>query len=93
MNIKKCQKERLQISYMTIYSIAVFKINVFFVLLKGEPQNNSTSENLESFGFKILFSMFRMLVMRINLSSEKREIFLSEKIKNEDTRTISKASF
>ena len=78
---------------MTIYSIAVFKINVFFVLLKGEPQNNSTSENLESFGFKILFSMFRMLVMRINLSSEKREIFLSEKIKNEDTRTISKASF
>ena len=78
---------------MTIYSIAVFKINVFFVLLKGEPQNNSTSENLESFGFKILFSMFRMLFMRINLSSEKREIFLSEKIKNEDTRTISKASF
>ena len=56
----------------TIYSIVVFKINVFFVLLKEELPNNSTSENLESFRFKILLSMFEMLLMRINLSSEKK---------------------
>ena len=56
----------------TIYSIALFKIDVFFVLLKEELPNNSTSENLESFRFKILLSMFRMFFMRINLSSEKR---------------------
>ena len=56
----------------TIYSIVVFKIDVFFVLLKEELPNNSTSENLESFRFKILLPMFRMLFMRINLSSEKR---------------------
>ena len=56
----------------TIYSIAVFEIDVFFVLFKEEVPNNSTSENLESFRFKILLSMFRMLFMRINLSSEKR---------------------
>ena len=56
----------------TIYSIVVFKINIFFVLLKEELPNNSTSENLESFRFKILLSMFRILFMRINLSSEKR---------------------
>ena len=49
----------------TIYSIVVFKIDVFFVLLKEELPNNSTSENLESFRFKIL-------LMRIKLSSEKR---------------------
>ena len=35
----------------TIYSIVVFKINVFFELLKEELPNNSTSENLESFRF------------------------------------------
>ena len=45
----------------TIYSIAVFEIDVFFVLFKEEVSNNSTSENLESFRFKILLSMFRML--------------------------------
>ena len=56
----------------TIYSTVVFKIDVFFVLIKEELPNNSTSENLESFRFKILLSMFRMLFMRINLSSEKR---------------------
>ena len=56
----------------TIYSIVVFKIDVFFVLLKEELAKISTSENLESFRFKILLSMFRMLFMRINLSSEKR---------------------
>ena len=43
-----------------------------FVLLKGELPNNSTSENLELFRFKMLLSMFRMLFMRINLLSEKR---------------------
>ena len=31
----------------TIYSIVVFKINVFFVLLKEGLPNNSTSENLK----------------------------------------------
>ena len=56
----------------TIYSIVVFKINVFFVLLKEELPNNSTSENLESFRFKILLPMFRMLFMRFNISSEKK---------------------
>ena len=55
----------------TIYSIAVFKIDVFFVLFKEEVPNNSTSENLESFRFKILLSMFRMLFIKINLSSKK----------------------
>ena len=48
----------------TIYSIAVFKIDLFLVLLKEELPNNSTSENLESFRFKTLLSMSRMLVMR-----------------------------
>ena len=57
----------------TIYSIVVFKINVFYVLLREELPNNNTSENLESFRFKMLLSMFRMLFMRINLSSEKRK--------------------
>ena len=56
----------------TIYSIVVFKIDVFFVLLKEELVNNSISGNLESFTFNILLSMFRMLFMRIKLSSEKR---------------------
>ena len=55
----------------TIHSIVVFKIDVFFVLLKKELPNNITSENLESFRFKILLSMFRILFMRINPSSEK----------------------
>ena len=50
----------------------MFKTDVFFVLLKEELPNNSTSENLESFRFKISLSMFQMLFMRINLSSEKR---------------------
>ena len=45
MNIKKSQKEGLLDK--TIYSIVVFKINVFFVLLKEELPNNSTSENLK----------------------------------------------
>ena len=56
----------------TIYSIIVFKIDVFFVLLKDELPNNSTSENLESLRFKILLSMFRILFVRISVSSEKR---------------------
>ena len=55
-----------------IYSTMVFKIDVFFELLKRELQNNSTFENLESFRFEILLSMFRIWFMRINLSSEKR---------------------
>ena len=51
----------------TIYSIVVFKINLFFVLLKEKLPNDSISENLELFRFKILLSMFEMLFMRINL--------------------------
>ena len=50
----------------------VFKTNVFFESLKEELPNNSTSENLESFRFKILLPMFRLWFMRINLSSEKK---------------------
>ena len=57
----------------TICLIVVSKIDVFFVLLKQKLPNNSTSKNLESIRFKILLSMFRMLSMRIKLSSEKRE--------------------
>ena len=56
----------------TIYSIVVFKVNIFFVLLKEELSNNNTSKNLESIRFARLLSMFRMLFMRINLLSEKR---------------------
>ena len=52
----------------TIYSIVVFKINVFFVLLKEQLPGKGTTENLDSFRSKILLLMFRMLFMRINLS-------------------------
>ena len=72
----ECQKESKRgtsnLLDETIYSIAVFKIDIFFVLLKEELPNNSTSKNIESFKFKILLSMLQMLFMRINLSSEKR---------------------
>ena len=68
---KGSKRETSNLLDETIYSIVVFKIDVFFVLPKEELPNNSTSENLESFTFKILSSMFRMLSMRINLSSEK----------------------
>ena len=57
----------------TLYSIVVFKIHVFFILLKEDLPNNSTSENLELFRFKILFSMFQILFMRVSLSSEGSE--------------------
>ena len=36
----------------TIYSTVLFRINLFFVLLKKELQNNSMSENLESLDLK-----------------------------------------
>ena len=55
-----------------IYSIVVFKIDVFCVLLEEELPNKSSSEDLESFRFKILLSIFQMLFMRISLSSGKR---------------------
>ena len=54
-----------------IYSIVVFKTDVFFALLKKGLSNKNISEKLESFRFKILLSMFRLLLMRINLSSAK----------------------
>ena len=50
----------------------IFEIDVFLVLPKEELPNKCTSENLESVRFKILLSMFRILFMRINLSSEKK---------------------
>ena len=42
-----------------MYSIVVFNIDTFFVLLKEELPNNSTSENLESFRYKKLLLIFR----------------------------------
>ena len=52
----------------TICSIVVFKIDVFFVLLKEKLPNNSSSENR----FRILLSTFRMLFMKIKIWSEKK---------------------
>ena len=69
----------------TIYSIVVFKIYVFFIMLKEELPNNSTSKIPESFRFKMLLSMFRMLFMRINLSSATN---LRTKLKNFCTDSI-----
>ena len=72
MNIKESKRGTLNLLDETIYSIVVFKINLFFVFLKKHLPKNSTSENLELFRFKIFLSMFQMLFVRINLSSEKR---------------------
>ena len=73
MNIKKKSKGGTSnLLDETIYSLVVFKINVFFVLLKEELLNNSTIENLKSFRFKILLSVLQILFTRINLSLEKR---------------------
>ena len=41
-----------------IYLIVVFKIDAFFISLKEELPNKSTSEILESLRFKMLISMF-----------------------------------
>ena len=60
---KESKRGTSNLLYEMIYSIAVFKINVRFEKLKEELPNNSTSENLESFRFKILLLMFRMLSM------------------------------
>ena len=49
----------------------VFKIDVFFVLLKEEIPNKSVSEILESLPLKTFSSMLRMLLRKIDLSSEK----------------------
>lgn len=57
----------------SIYFLVVFKTNIFFVLLKEELSNNSTSQNLELFRFEILLLMFHMLLMRTNLSSGQRK--------------------
>ena len=54
-----------------IQSIVVFKIAVFFVSLKEEIPNKSVSEILESLPLKTFSSMLRMLLKKINLSSEK----------------------
>ena len=70
MTVKRNQNRGTSnLLYEAIYSIVVFKIDVIFIMLKEESPDNSASENLESLRFKILFSMFRMLFMRINLSS------------------------
>ena len=57
----------------SIYFLVVFKINIFFVLLKEELSNNSTSQNLELFRFEIFLLMFHLLLMRTNLSSGQRK--------------------
>ena len=44
----------------------------FFALSKEDLPNKSTSEKMESFKFKILLSMFPILFIRINVSSQKR---------------------
>ena len=49
----------------------VFRIAVFFVLLKDEIPNKNVSENLESLPLKIS-SMLRMLLRKIDLSSLKK---------------------
>ena len=73
MNVEVCytdpesKRGTSKLSDEMIYSIVVFKIDVFFVLSKEELPNKSTSENLESFRFKIFLSMFKMLFMRIDL--------------------------
>ena len=54
-----------------IWSIVVFKIDVFFVSLKEEIPNKSVSEILESLPLKTFSSMLRMLLKNINLSYEK----------------------
>ena len=48
-----------------------FKIDVFFVSLKEEIPNKSVSEILESLPLKKFPSMLRMLLKKIDLSSEK----------------------
>ena len=57
----------------TMYSIVVFKIHAFFVLLIGELPNERTSEDFELFRFKILLLMLRILFMKIDLPSEEKE--------------------
>ena len=47
-----------------------FRIAVFFALLKDEIPNKKVSENLESLPLKFS-SMLRMLLRKIDLSSEK----------------------
>ena len=54
-----------------IQSIVVFKIDVFFISLKEETPNKSVSEVLESLPLKTFSSMLRMLLRKIDLSSEK----------------------
>ena len=54
-----------------IWSIVVFKIDVFFVSLKEEVPNKSVSEILGSLPLKSFSSMLRMLLKKIDLSSEK----------------------
>ena len=49
----------------------VFKIDVFFVLLKEEISNKSVSEILESLPPKIFSSRLPMLLKKINLSLTK----------------------
>ena len=55
--MQACQEESKQgtsnLLDETIYSIVVFEIDVFCIV-KEELPNNSTSEKIESFRFKIL---------------------------------------
>ena len=49
----------------------ILKIDIFFASVKEELLNKGHSEILESLRSKILFLVFQMLLMRINLSSKK----------------------
>ena len=49
----------------------VFQIDVFFVSLKEEISNKSVSEILGSLSLKTFSLMRRMLLKKIDLSSEK----------------------
>ena len=49
----------------------VFKIDVFFVSLKEERPNKNVSEIRESLPLKTFLSMLRMLLRKIDFSSEK----------------------
>ena len=51
----------------------VFKIDVFFAWLKEEIPNKNVSEVRESLPLKIISSMLRMLLKKIDRSSQKIE--------------------
>ena len=59
------------LSIESMQPTGVFKIDVFFVSLKEEISNKSVSEILQSLPLKTFSSMLRLLLGKIDLSSEK----------------------